>query len=391
MADPRQDSRHRRGQTGKPRAGIQPDAYRSHTQRCNDKAGIEFDAQVSLGKYTADFIVRLGDNRFLVEADGRAYHNPYRDGKRDEDILKAHSLRTLRLTGGEIFHDAPLCIQKIKDFPSLSIKSSFKAHMESEDRLDQSQLKAIKHQFGSARVVAPAGSGKTKVLVNHVADLINRGVSPTEVLCLAFNKDAAEQMKERLSDLGVPCSRQRRDIGKVTVATFNWLGVLNETGVRLDVLNEKETEQLAIRVLQNGSKALDVQIPRLRGQSPWLQLLDEMSRIKSGLVLPSEASIEFDLKKNETLELPMSPFFSEWERVSSSKEYRRPDLSADQALVKPFCVRFVEETHHCRRIPGLSLSQIALLKLIASSGQQVFGVGIEKLIYAWRHARQQRP
>ena len=93
-----------------------------------------------------------------------------------------------------------------------------------------------------------------------------------QLLCLAFNKDAAEQMRERLSDLGVPCSRQRRDIGKVTVATFNsfGLGVLNETGVRLDVLNEKEAEQLAIRVLQNGSKTLDVQIPRLRGQSPWL-------------------------------------------------------------------------------------------------------------------------
>ncbi len=359
------------------------------------KAGIEFDAQVSLGKYTADFIVRLGDNRFLVEADGRAYHNPYRDGKRDEDILKAHSLRTLRLTGGEIFHDAPSCIQKIKDFPSLSIKSSFKAHMESEDRLDQSQLKAIKHQFGSARVVAPAGSGKTKVLVNHVADLVNRGVSPTEVLCLAFNKDAAEQMRERLSDLGVPCSRQRRDIGKVTVATFNsfGLGVLNETGVRLDVLNEKETEQLAIRVLQNGSKALDVQIPRLRGQSPWLQLLDEMSRIKSGLVLPSEASIEFDLKKNETLELPMSPFFNEWERVSSSQK----KITFDDQIYQPIRLlmskpilrsSLLKRYRHIivDEYQDLSPSQIALLKLIASSGQQVFGVGDDdQLIYAWRH------
>ena len=267
--------------------------------------------------------------------------------------------------------------------------------MESADRLDQSQLKAIKHQFGSARVVAPAGSGKTKVLVNHVADLVNRGVSPTEVLCLAFNKDAAEQMRERLSDLGVPCSRQRRDIGKVTVATFNsfGLGVLNETGVRLDVLNEKEAEQLAIRVLQNGSKALDVQIPRLRGQSPWLQLLDEMSRIKSGLVLPSEASIEFDLKKNETLELPMSPFFYEWERLTSDQKKITFDDQIYQSIrllmSKPILrSSLLKRYRHIivDEYQDLSPSQIALLKLIASSGQQVFGVGDDdQLIYAWRH------
>ena len=33
-----------------------------------NKAGIEFEAQSGLGKYTADFIVRIGDVRFLVEA-----------------------------------------------------------------------------------------------------------------------------------------------------------------------------------------------------------------------------------------------------------------------------------------------------------------------------------
>ena len=58
------------------------------------KAGIEFDAQVSLGKYTADFIVRFGDNRFLVEADGRRITIPTGTLK-EKDILKAHSLRTL--------------------------------------------------------------------------------------------------------------------------------------------------------------------------------------------------------------------------------------------------------------------------------------------------------
>ena len=60
-------------------------------------AGIEYEAQVGFGKYTADFVVRMGGTRFLVEADGRAYHNAYKDGKRDEEILRLYDLRTLRL------------------------------------------------------------------------------------------------------------------------------------------------------------------------------------------------------------------------------------------------------------------------------------------------------
>ena len=177
--------------------------------------------------------------------------------------------------------------------------------MESEDELDASQLKAIKHQFGSARVVAPAGSGKTKVLVNHVADLISRGVSPTEILCLAFNKDAAEQMTQRLGDLGIPCgSASKRSPGVTTVATFNAFGfsILREGAGDLKVLKDKDVENLAISCLQKGSDALGVELMKMRGKKPWTRLIDEMSRIKGGLILPEEATIELSPTRDETEE-----------------------------------------------------------------------------------------
>ena len=90
--------------------------------------------------------------------------------------------------------------------------------------LDESQKRAIEHEFGSAKVVAPAGSGKTKVLVNRVIRLLNEGVKPNGILCLAFNRDAADQLQSRLKQLRVKVSSPRHlNESTVNVATFNSL------------------------------------------------------------------------------------------------------------------------------------------------------------------------
>ena len=75
-------------------------------------------------------------------------------------------------------------------------------------------------------MVAPAGSGKTKVLVNRVIRLLNEGVKPNGILCLAFNRDAAEQLQSRLKQLRVRVSSPRHsNESTVNVATFNSLGI----------------------------------------------------------------------------------------------------------------------------------------------------------------------
>ena len=363
-----------------------------------NKAGIEFEAQSGLGKYTADFIVRVGDVRFLVEADGRAYHNASTDQKRDDEILKLYTLKTLRLTGSEIFHDPAGCITKIKGFPSLQSPSTSKLSLENEDELDTSQIKAIRHNFGSARVVAPAGSGKTKVLVNHVAELISRGASPTEILCLAFNKDAAEQMRRRLGDLGIPCgTASNTKPGLVNVATFNafGFGILRQNGSNFDILNEQEQEKLAISTLERGANSIGVQVQRMRGQTPWTKLIDEMSRIKSGLVSPEDTTIELAVSKNETNEYTLRTFFDHWENASAHMKKITFDdqiyqtiglLMGNYVLRRSLQNRFrhivVDEYQ------DLSPAQLALIKLISSGNQQVFAVGDDdQLIYAWRHVR----
>ena len=61
------------------------------------------------------------------------------------------------------------------------------------------QLEAVTHAVGPARVIAPAGSGKTRVLTWRVRHLLeDRAIEPQLLTALAYNRRAAREMVERL-------------------------------------------------------------------------------------------------------------------------------------------------------------------------------------------------
>ena len=61
-----------------------------------------------------------------------------------------------------------------------------------EADLAPDQLAAVDHAGGPARVIAPAGSGKTRVLTERLRLLVRRGTYPGAVTALAYNTRAAE-------------------------------------------------------------------------------------------------------------------------------------------------------------------------------------------------------
>lgn len=61
-----------------------------------------------------------------------------------------------------------------------------------------SQLRAIAHLSGPMMVLAGPGSGKTSVIVERTAYMINEGdISPANILVVTFSRAAAKEMKER--------------------------------------------------------------------------------------------------------------------------------------------------------------------------------------------------
>ena len=69
---------------------------------------------------------------------------------------------------------------------------------------NEQQKQAINFKEGNCLVNASSGSGKTSVLVNRIAKLVNEDkVDPSEILAITFTKNAGENLVQRLKKLGV--------------------------------------------------------------------------------------------------------------------------------------------------------------------------------------------
>ena len=68
--------------------------------------------------------------------------------------------------------------------------------------LNERQIEAVKATEGYYRVIAGAGSGKTKTLTNRFAYIVTElGISARNVLCVTFTNKAANEMKARIKRL----------------------------------------------------------------------------------------------------------------------------------------------------------------------------------------------
>lgn len=124
-------------------------------------------------------------------------------------------------------------------------------------------MDAVMHADGPCVVIAPPGSGKTKVLTLHISTLIDcYGVLPEHILVVTFTRAAAGQMRERY----LLCRDEVQT--RVTFGTFHAVfyqivreslqmgAVLNgyQTSQPLQILSEKEKKQILTSIVSQSEE-----------------------------------------------------------------------------------------------------------------------------------------
>jgi DNA helicase-2/ATP-dependent DNA helicase PcrA len=138
------------------------------------------------------------------------------------------------------------------------------------------QLAAVLHPGGAARIIAPAGSGKTRVLTERARHLLRRWNLPGRAVTLvAFNKRAADEMKERTPDLP-----------ELQVRTLNALGLsLLTQSSPVTTIEEREVRSILDTL---------VDLPRRANADPAAAWIEALSAVRLGLKTPAQVEAEFD-------------------------------------------------------------------------------------------------
>ena len=112
--------------------------------------------------------------------------------------------------------------------------------------LNEAQREAVTATEGYVRVVAGAGSGKTRALTRRFAYLVNvLGIMPGSILCATFTNKAAQEMRQRIRAL-----TGDRDTGYVTTFHGLCVSILQEDGHALGypqsflVLDNSDIDQM---------------------------------------------------------------------------------------------------------------------------------------------------
>ena len=248
-------------------------------------------------------------------------------------------------------------------------------------KLNPAQLEAVRHLDSPLLVLAGAGSGKTRVITQKIAWLVeDYGVKPSQIAAITFTNKAAKEMKERVGKL-----IGGRAEGLI-VSTFHALGVriLRQEAGKLSlkpgfsILDAADTtalyQELAGNVDKLRLRALQSRISLWKNQlvEPEIALAEAADDIESAAAtlyaayertLRAYQAVDFD----DLIRLPVK-LFSDNEDVAERWRSRLWHVLVDE----------YQDTNR---------GQYRLLRLLTKGRDSFTAVGDDdQSIYAWRGA-----
>lgn len=231
------------------------------------------------------------------------------------------------------------------------------------------QLAAVAHRGGPARIIAPAGSGKTRVLTERLRHLLaDRGHERDLLLAVAYNRKAQEEMAARTEGLGA------------RIQTLNALGyelIGRHAGRRPQMLDEREVR-----------RRLEPLLPKLQHRlntDPMAPYLEGLSVIRLGLRDPDEVELEADAPG---LAAAVEPYRAGLRR-DGVLDFDEQIVHAVELLLSDGEFRRREQARHRHLLvdefQDLTPAHVLLLRLLAAPTYDVFGVGDDDQVI-YQHA-----
>ena len=255
-------------------------------------------------------------------------------------------------------------------------------------KLNPQQNEAVHYIDGPCLVLAGAGSGKTRVIINKIAYLVKTcGYSPRNIAAVTFTNKAAREMKERLSlELG------KKDTRGLTVSTFHTLGL---------TIIKREYKTLGIKkgfTLFDGTDTLsllkELTEKELDEDKDQLNMLQSMiSNCKNDLIIPDQAIAQ----AKDGKEVLFAHLYKRYQLQLSA--YNALDF--DDLIMVPTLLlknnsevreRWQNRFHYLLidEYQDTNTSQYELVKVLTGSRGRFTVVGDDdQSIYSWRGARPQ--
>ena len=260
--------------------------------------------------------------------------------------------------------------------------------MDYSSLLNKNQLAAVSTTSQYARVIAGAGSGKTRVLTYRISYLISEmGVDPNKIVAIAFTNKVAAEMKDRALKL-------LNGLGRgITVSTFHsWCAkfLRKEIDVigfpnNFTIMDDEDTDKLIKDIgVELGFKRNDdvvkytigfISTNKCLGRYPENVLIDEhsLSKVKTALKIFHI----YEERKDKMLSLDFDDLLLR--TIQILREF--PDIRQKwQSRIQHILIDEFQDTNDI---------QFELVKLLMNEDTNLYVVGDpDQTIYTWRGANQ---